>query len=249
MSYTLFRKMRKDEDKKEYLEIIKNICKIRCDNRRFYGTKSYFFSDLVWNTLHPDDKKSRGDNFYIVHKDGDLLNEDISNLEKINKYEDKEKYLDEIKKTCRIRKGRRLYGKGKKPFSQLIWNIYHQENPIAKGDGYVIHHKNLDKLCDEIWNLQKLTKSEHVTLHNIGNKYSLGRTLSEEHKKRISKYNKGKIFTEEHRRKLSKCVVANFVEYGSVTEAAGVLSVALSTIVRRIKTHKPGYFYINKKGD
>ena len=49
-----------------------------------------------------------------------------------------------------------------------------------------------------------LTRSEHKTLHNKGNKYMLGKHLSEETKKKMSDAKKGKKFSEEHKKKLSE---------------------------------------------
>ena len=49
-----------------------------------------------------------------------------------------------------------------------------------------------------------LTRSEHKTLHNEGNKYMLGKHLSEETKKKMSDAKKGKKFSEEHKKKLSE---------------------------------------------
>jgi len=240
----LFREIK---NKEECLKKMLLKCWIRTDGRRIYGNSNEYFSNFVWNIYNKNNKKLKDDDFYILHKDGDLLNDDISNLEKINIYEHKEEYLNEMQKMCRIRKGRRLIGHGKPPFAQLVWNIYNKHDPIIKGDGYSIHHKNSNKLDDSISNLQKLTKSQHRIEHNIGNKYFVGRKLSEGHKKIISDYNKGKIVSEETKRKLSKPVFANFIRYKSVTIAAESLNISKSTIIRRIKAKKPGYSYINKE--
>jgi len=215
----LFREIRKDESKEEYLEEMANKCWIRSDCRVIYGNTNLFFSNIIWNTYNQNDPILSGSDFYILHIDGNLLNEKISNLKKINIYEYKKEYLEEMKKMCRIRKGRRIYGHGKKPFAQLVWNIFNRENPVVKGDGFHIHHKDLNKLNDDINNLQKLTSSDHTSLHNIGNKYGaysmsdevkrkislshMGIKPSEETRKKLSLIKKGKPLSMEHRKKIS----------------------------------------------
>lgn len=49
-----------------------------------------------------------------------------------------------------------------------------------------------------------LTRSEHIRIHKIGNKNMLGKTFSEETRRKISESKKGMTFSEEHKRKLSE---------------------------------------------
>lgn len=119
--------------------------------------------------------------------------------------------------------GRRFY-KGN-PFAHFTWNLYHYNDKIVGGSGYLIHHKD-----DKIWNLEKMTRSEHMFWHanhrsietyqnisksNKGKKrteqhkknYSAakkGIPKSEEHKNNISKASKGKSKSEEHKNNMSK---------------------------------------------
>jgi|GEM_PF-4760312 len=48
-------------------------------------------------------------------------------------------------------------------FSMAVWNANHPDNLV--GPNEVIHHKDRNKLNDEIENLQKMTKAEHARLH------------------------------------------------------------------------------------
>lgn len=48
-----------------------------------------------------------------------------------------------------------------------------------------------------------LTKAEHSALHNKGNKYMLGKHLSEETRRKMSEAKKGKHLSDEAKRKLS----------------------------------------------
>lgn len=57
--------------------------------------------------------------------------------------------------------------------------------------GYVVHHVDRNKLNDRLDNLQRMTKSEHVSLHMKGNKYTEGFQYSEETRKIWSEQRKG----------------------------------------------------------
>jgi len=61
-----------------------------------------------------------------------------------------------------------------------------------------VHHKNGDKLCNCILNLEAIAKSEHIALHNKG------RSHSEQSRNKISNAKKGTIISDETRRKMSK---------------------------------------------
>lgn len=182
----------------------------------------------------------------------------------IRKGENKEDYLAEIKKICRIHKGRRFYGRNEK-FYHLVWNINFPNDPIEKFGGYTIHHKNFNKLCDEIYNLEKLTRSEHTRLHSLhrhpsektrlkmskarsGKKHSqYGKHRSEETKRKISVSLKGRKLSKNEIERRKTPISANFKNYNSIKEAAEDLFVSTTAIIYRIKTKKPGYFYIERR--
>lgn len=95
---------------------------------------------------------------------------------------------------------------------RLIWEDFYG---CKVPKGYVVHHKNGDKLCNCILNLQLMRNSEHSKLHNKGKILSeehkqkiseslTGRTISDETKLKISKAHSGKILSEEHCKKLSE---------------------------------------------
>jgi len=119
--------------------------------------------------------------------------------------------------------GRRYYGREK--WYRVLWNMLYQEQLC---EGYDIHHKDFDELNDNLDNLQRLTRSEHTRLHNIGKTHSeftkkrlsiskigknnpmFGKPVSEETRKKISIANTGKNnpfygkhHTEETKQKLS----------------------------------------------
>ena len=116
-------------------------------------------------------------------------------------------------------------------------------------NGYAIHHKNKIKTDNRIQNLVYLTPSEHTKLHNLGNKYCLGKKFSDETKAKMSVAQKGRKFSDETKAKMSVahnknkkqvyCVELNKVFEG-VRIAARELSLYFGSIIRccqgKIKT-------------
>lgn len=106
-------------------------------------------------------------------------------------------------------RGRRVYydGKGKKrvKFSRFVWNLYHPNDLIKSGDGYVIHHEDENTLNDHPYNLKKKLRGKHIAKHNKGNK------LTEEHRENIKKnharYWAGKTQSKEHIEKKVKAQI------------------------------------------
>ncbi len=84
-----------------------------------------------------------------------------------------------------------------------IWNDNNPDDPIQKGDGNDIHHKDFNHDNNDPNNLEKMTHSEHVGLHNKN------RIVSEQTRLKMSKNKKGRILSEEWKEKLSK----NKIEY------------------------------------
>lgn len=80
--------------------------------------------------------------------------------------------------------------------------IYEDFYNIELHSDIVIHHKDENKLNNEISNLIPMTKTEHMKHHRIGKK------LSEETKQKMRenhpRYWKGKTFSEESRKKMSE---------------------------------------------
>lgn len=70
--------------------------------------------------------------------------------------------------------GRRLY--------YFVWELF--VGPIPKG--YVVHHKDHNKLNDSVDNLELLTEFEHKSHH------FKGRTFDEEYRRKLSESNIGK---------------------------------------------------------
>ena len=68
--------------------------------------------------------------------------------------------------------------------------IYEQYNgPIPKG--YIVHHKNEDKLDNSPKNLIMMTRGEHTKLHQAGNTNTLGKYHTKESKQKMSETKKG----------------------------------------------------------
>ena len=106
------------------------------------------------------------------------------------KYFNGERYLNHHGRWERSSRGHIL-------LSHDVWNYYHIDDLIMKGDGFVIHHVNKNPEDDRIENLQKMTDFGHRSLHNKNRKglagdknpaWKDGRTL--DRKKYNSEYNK-----------------------------------------------------------
>jgi hypothetical protein len=78
-----------------------------------------------------------------------------------------------------------------------IWNEYNPDNLMPE-KGFVIHHKDGNHKNNNIDNLQKMTKGDHFSLHNID------RSLSEETKRKLSEVKKGRPQSEIHKKHLSE---------------------------------------------
>lgn len=113
----------------------------------------------------------------------------------------------------------------KKLLHRVIWEDNYGEIP----KGYVVHHKDEDKLNNDIENLELMSLKEHGSMHHKGKK------LSREHRDNISKARKGMVFSEEHCDNISK---AKKGSYHSIS-----YDIEMSK-----KNNKVGYFrvYIEK---
>lgn len=166
-----------------------------------------------------------------------------------------------ICKSGRNREVRRFYKSEK--WARIFWDIM---NPDQLCKGFDIHHKDLNKLNDDIDNLERITRSEHAKIHTSGEKnYMFGKKHSEYTKNKMSmsqagekNHNYGKKFSTEIRRKISlnhadfsganhpraRAVMAEYQIFSTAKAAAIIFSTSSSTIRRRIKNNVPGYFYI-----
>jgi len=118
-------------------------------------------------------------------------------------------YLIELRKGAYIHDGYRFIKDVK--FCHIVWNAYNPNDKIIKGSSFCIHHKDGNRLNDNIKNLEKLTHGGHVSLHKSGNKHHMfGKHHTEGSKKKMSivqKGNKnwlGKRHTEETKRKIGE---------------------------------------------
>lgn len=73
--------------------------------------------------------------------------------------------------------------------AHIVWNFCNPNSPWKKG--MVIHHIDGDPMNDVINNLELLSVSKHLSLHNKGNKHNAGHKHTDEVKLKISKINKG----------------------------------------------------------
>lgn len=144
--------------------------------------------------------------------------------------------------------------------SNYYWNLYNPGDKIIHGDGFVIHHKDEDHFNNSKDNLRKMTRIDHSVLH--------ANNRSEEHNKKISKSLKGKMIGEKNPRfgkyiklsektkeKISESLkgqipvnrrycMAEYQIFSSLSVAGKAFGISYQTIINRIKSNKPGYFYI-----
>lgn len=122
------------------------------------------------------------DNAFVIFKDGNKKNYDISNLEL--KYHN-ESFETEFGKAVITQNGYIAINSGKNRtfIHRLVWEKYNGEIP----DGYQIHHIDGNKLNNDISNLQLLSAEEHTRLHMLTNNPIKGKTRSLENKLNISK--------------------------------------------------------------
>jgi hypothetical protein len=99
---------------------------------------------------------------------------------------------------------------GAKAVHRMTWE--QANGPIPKG--YVVHHKDHNKLNNSIDNLECIPRGSHQTLHNTGRVFTeerkanisaatMGRPCSEAAKEATRKLHKGKPLSEETRKKIS----------------------------------------------
>lgn len=91
------------------------------------------------------------------------------------------KYWNERRYLLSNGRWRRKTKEGYVPLPNDIWNLYHPEDLIMKGDGFIIHHINKNTSDDRIENLQKMDDSGHKRLHAMKTNnpaFKDGRTLN-----------------------------------------------------------------------
>lgn len=105
----------------------------------------------------------------------------------------------------------RKEGNHRKRLHRLIYEDYYS---LSLSSDDAIHHKDGNKLNNQIDNLERMSISEHITHHNMGNQYFLGKKMSKEHKAKISQAKKGHEVTEETKQKISKTRILNSISKG-----------------------------------
>ena len=126
-------------------------------------------------------------------------------------------------------------GNNGKALHRLIFEDFYQ---IELPSNIHVHHDDGNKTNNEIWNLIPMTASEHKILHNKGNKWGVGRIVSDEERELLSKLNTGpnnsmygiKLGFEE-RKELSK-----------LKNTSGFYRVALHK--RKNPNHNPSWEYV-----
>lgn len=140
------------------------------------GNKGKMLHRLIWEDHYgkiPQD-------CYIIFKDGDKTNFQLSNLE-LRKKQDS---IDTEFGKGYLTPSGYIYV-GRKPLHHLVWEK-HYNKKVPKG--YQIHHKDKNKTNNDISNLQLISASEHTRLHmSKENNPHYGKELKFDHKIALSK--------------------------------------------------------------
>ena len=139
------------------------------------GNKGKMLHRLIW----ADHYGKIPQDCYIVFKDGDKTNLQLSNLE-LKKKQDS---IDtEFGKGYLIRGYIYVHNT---PLHRLVWEKHHGKR-VPKG--YHIHHKDKNKTNNDISNLQLISASEHIKLHmSKENHPNYNKKLTLDHKIAMSK--------------------------------------------------------------
>ena len=71
--------------------------------------------------------------------------------------------------TIKIINGRKCINRGRNCVYTYVWTLFN--GPIP--EGYVIHHKDHNKLNDRLDNLELMLKGEHIRHHHCGKKWNI----------------------------------------------------------------------------
>ena len=123
----------------------------------------------------------------------------------------------------------RKEGNNGKRLHRLIWEgFYNTEVP----KGYIIHHKNGDKLCNCILNLQLMKKEEHTKLHHID------KNVSDNTKMKISesKNTSGYYRVDKHKDKRLKQGFRWRYQYTDNGKWKSIVSVDINKLESKVKS-------------
>lgn len=142
-------------------------------------------------------------------------------------------------------------GNYRKMLHRLIFEDYHgTEIP----EDILIHHKDGNKLNNDIDNLIPMERGKHTTLHHTGvtpseetrkkiSEGNKGKIISDETKQKISEANKGRVCSEETKNKMSinhyDCSGKNNPMYGKKHSLEKRMEMSLDR-------NSSGYFRVNK---
>ncbi|MBQ9024839.1 MAG: HNH endonuclease [Methanobrevibacter sp.] len=138
-----------------------------------------FVHHLVWEEYYGE----KPEHSYIVFKDGNKKNFDISNLE-LKFYQ--ETFETEFGRCGFNKEGYMIiYCPDKtRMYHRVVWSKHYGKIP----EGYHIHHIDKNKLNNNISNLQLICSSEHSKLHFSGeNNPNYGKKFNMNHKISLSK--------------------------------------------------------------
>ena len=161
----------------------------------------------------------------------------LNRLFNINDLEEIKMNIEEMYKKTTIRKcgrnGERRFYKGKY-WHRVLWDLKHPDQPCKDFD---IHHKDFDKLNDNISNLERLTRKEHMKLHMTGKHIGKNNPMYGKHHTKFTKQKISLVTTGSNNPKARAVIIQGKI-FSTRKEAAEYLNVSPGTIRNRILSNK-----------
>lgn len=148
------------------------------------------YSHIVWDENNPDDKWQPG--YVIHHIDGDPLNDNINNLEKMT--------LSDHSKMHSTGEGNAMYGSKRVGELNPFFQKKHSEKSLKKMSE---SHKGTKATLETRIKMSNSRKGDKNPMYGVPSPMT-GKHHGEETKKKISDYNKNRVFSEETKKKMSE---------------------------------------------
>lgn len=203
-------------------------------NGRHGYYKGLFFHHWTWNLYHPEDPKIIGDGMCIHHKDLNPSNDNISNLQKMTNSE-------------HARLHALIMTDGtKRKISENHADMSGEKNPMFGKHHTEESNRKNSKSHRGIHPSEESNRKNSESQKGEKNHF-FGKHHSEKSKQQSSESHKGLLMGDKNPN--ARAVIADYKYFSTGKEAAKMLNVHYTTIRNRIKSNKPGYYYLAKKGD
>lgn len=91
---------------------------------------------------------------------------------------------------------------------RIIWEDFYG---VSVPEGYIVHHKNGNKLDNCILNLQLVSNKKHSSMHNLGENHPMyGKNHTRESRNKMSNSLKGRTIADEVKARISETETKNY---------------------------------------